>query len=125
MHQKANPAAGGAATGRETFDLAVGGSVPSNTSTARPPAPAAPAQPAAPVLHSVRPGPGKPFLWLVTIGDGRSMILKTCELQSYRSFRRLLREMHGVECAPLSADAWCAILDEALRPLRDGKAVVS
>lgn len=63
--------------------------------------------------------------WFVTLADAGMVMVTTSELQSYGKFRRVCREELGVELAPMSTEAWFEELDEALRPLRDGKAVRS
>src|SRR5947208_3109826 len=52
------------------------------------------------------PGPDDEVVWLVRLDRG-SLLVRTRELQSYRTFRLYCRELLGLELAPMSPDDWC------------------
>jgi hypothetical protein len=60
--------------------------------------------------------------WWVTLTGGGTVVLRTTtDLQSYGRFRRACFEQLGVVLAPMRTDEWYALLDEALRPLREAR----
>jgi hypothetical protein len=87
------------------------------------PQPACP--PGPPNILGMRMLPAEPVgreevTWSITLAGGGTVVLTTAELLSYKRFCRACSQQLDVEFCPMEINAWRGLLNQALRPLREG-----
>jgi hypothetical protein len=116
MPPKKNPASAGTLGGAGIRDLAACGSVPKQNSKTHGQTPPEARLPV--IVDLQRAGDG---LWRLTLDGGVVLNLQTEQLQRYRRFASTAAAQADVNLSKIPNNDWLALVDDALRPLREAR----